>query len=310
MKLFLRRVQHTTFQWKIVRVIDELLARFSHHKISAVAAQMTYFFILSCFPFLITLLNTVNFINEEYVHRVIHTIESLPPEIANILLPFAKEVSTTSSGGLFSLALIGGLWAASNGLKPAITAINFSIHEGKNSRSILEKRILGFVFTILLVVLFLVTMLFMVFGGKIDGILRSYIDMPPLLEQILSLRTWIGMLVIFFVLYMLFYVSPKDKKTAGFHWYTALPGSFFVCGGIFLFSKLFHVYVKNFGKYSMTYGSLGGIIVFLVWLYLVSTIVLAGAELNATLWHLKKHRWDLYSSKTLLFSSLAKKDHR
>lgn len=307
MKDLFSRVRRTLVRSKIAKVIDQILARFSNNKISAVAAQMTYFFILSAFPFLITVLNIVSFFGGRMLTDTIHAIQSLPPELSNILLPFVEELKTSSSEGLFSIALIGGFWAASSGVVPVITAVNDSVHEGRRSRSVLETRALALVFTVFLILIFLLTAVFTVFGGQLDAWLHKVFRLPAVLDVLFSVRNLIVAAVALAVFTLLFYIAPKDHRKTGLRMRDALPGAILVCAGLFLFSNLFHFYVENFGKYSVTYGSLGGIIVLLIWIYLVSTIVLIGSECNAAIVDLRRHGWIPACDKTLLFGAFAEK---
>lgn len=97
----------------------------------------------------------------------------------------------------------------------------------------------------------------------------------------------IYMLVTFMLLYKF---SPSNSKENMVTFKGVLPGAIFSTLGLIIVSIVFGFYVSNFGKYSITYGSLGGIIVFLIWIYLLSIIILIGAEINATLYSMKNFK--------------------
>lgn len=288
---------------KIFIFIDQLIYRINTHNISQSAALMTYYFILSVFPFIITLLSVVSFIDINLVNKTINLISNLPDEISKILLPFASDLVKTSSGSLFGFALLGALFTSSSGLTPAISSINNSFYSGSKDHNFIIKRLLSIIFIIFLIFAIIINFAFTIFGDYLDNLLNKYIQLPEFLLSLLSFKNLISFGIILLIFISFFYFSLKDKKEANIKLYHMIPGSLFTSVGIYIFSYLFSVYVNNFSKYTITYGSLGAVIVFLVWLYLVNNLILIANDINASFYYLQKNDFKLDKNYSFFYKS-------
>ena len=111
---------------KFIVFFDKLLYRFSEHGIISASGSLVYFIILSVFPFLIALLNILNFTDILSSESIINLIKFLPSEIYSIVMNFLSEISESSSGELLSFSIILALWSASRGIKQMIKNINMA----------------------------------------------------------------------------------------------------------------------------------------------------------------------------------------
>ncbi|WP_080873785.1 YihY/virulence factor BrkB family protein [Oceanobacillus timonensis] len=252
-----------------------------HYKevdVFGLAAQLAYFFILSLFPFLIFLLNLIPYLPID-MDLILETIGDFAPEQVMSLISTNLDSLTVQNGGLLSIGIIGTLWAASNGVNAITKAFNYAygIH---TDRSFIVARMVAIVLTIGMVLIIILALLLPVFGRMIGTYLFSWIGFT---ESFLSawgtLRWVLSSLIFFIVLLFLYKLAPNGRlKFSQVIWGTA-----FATFAWQLVSWGFSFYVNNLGNFSATYGSLGTIIVLLIWFYLFGIIIITGGILNAAL---------------------------
>ena len=268
---------------KFVVFIDKLIYRFNEHGLISAGGSLVYFIILSIFPFLIALLNVLNFTNLIGSEAVIELIRFLPDEISTIVMSFLSEVSATSSGELLSFSVILGFWSASKGIKQIIKNINIA-YGFKEKRGFVKISFISIVFTIALAIMIVLLLLTQVFGKLILEAFAYYLglqDKTTSLWKILNFTIPIAYMIFTFAL--LYKYSPSADKRDLLRKKTIVPGALFATFGTILVTKIFSFYVGNFANYSLTYGSLGGMIILLIWLWLMSIIILLGGEVNAVI---------------------------
>lgn len=276
---------------KVFTFFDKLTYRVLAHDTLSYGGSLTYFLILSIFPFLISLINAINFsgiLDPAYIYRL---LDVLPSEIQEIIRNFLKELHTSSSGSFFTISFVAGLFTASTAVFKLMKIINQS-YGFVESRGFLAQRLIALFFTLALILMIFLLVLTQIFGQIIYVNIMSHLG----IENIYFDKLWsiakngiplAYMLITFILLYKF---SPSRSRENMVTIKNVLPGSIFATLGLIIASLGFNFYVSNFGKYSITYGSLGGIIVFLIWLYLLSTITLIGAEVNSTLYSMKNFK--------------------
>lgn len=276
---------------KVFTFFDKLTYRVLAHDTLSYGGSLTYFLILSIFPFLISLINAINFsgiLDPAYIYRL---LDVLPCEIQEIIRNFLKELHMSSSGSFFTISFVAGLFTASTAVFKLMKIINQS-YGFVESRGFLAQRLIALFFTLALILMIFLLVLTQIFGQIIYVNIMSHLGV----ENIYFDKLWsiakngiplAYMLVTFILLYKF---SPSRSRENMVTIKSVLPGSIFATLGLIIASLGFNFYVSNFGKYSITYGSLGGIIVFLIWLYLLSTIILVGAEVNSTLYSMKNFK--------------------
>lgn len=276
---------------KVFTFFDKLIYRVLAHDTLSYGGSLTYFLILSIFPFLISLINAINFsgiLDPAYIYRL---LDVLPCEIQEIIRNFLKELHMSSSGSFFTISFVAGLFTASTAVFKLMKIINQS-YGFVESRGFLAQRLIALFFTLALILMIFLLVLTQIFGQIIYVNIMSHLG----IENIYFDKLWsiakngiplAYMLVTFILLYKF---SPSRSRENMVTIKSVLPGSIFATLGLIIASLGFNFYVSNFGKYSITYGSLGGIIVFLIWLYLLSTIILVGAEVNSTLYSMKNFK--------------------
>lgn len=263
--------------------IKDLLKRMKEDSVTAMGAQLAYYLILSIFPFIIFFLNLLSYTPIARDDVLQNLIVILPSDTQRLITELLSETINKSSDTLLSLGAITGIWAASRGIMSLIKSLN-KAYGLEEKRSYIELRGVAILFTLALLVLLLIVLSTLVFGEIIGNMIFDYIGLTEkfiIIWQYLRIIISVGFMILTFTL--LYKFSPSIRNNNKIKFKHTLPGAIFTSIGWIIISGLFSFYVNNFGNYGKTYGSLGGIIVLLVWLYISSIIVITGGEINATI---------------------------
>lgn len=270
----------------IVQVGQAVSARVGRNDVSGNAAQLAYYMLFSIFPMLLiaaTLLAYLH-IDKDSVFNMIK--EFAPDQIMDFLEDNLNTLLTQKNGGLLSIGIIATLWSASNGMNAVMKSLN-KAYGVTNKRNYVVQRLLSMFFTLAMLATVGATLLLLVFGQQIGMFLINHLNFS---EDFLSfwnnLRWTVTLVVIFVVFTFLYWVAPNRRSTL----ISVLPGALFSTIGWTVASVGFAYYVNNFGNYSATYGSIGVIIILMLWFYLTGIILMIGGELNATLAIRKKKK--------------------
>lgn len=270
----------------IVQVGQAVSARVGRNDVSGNAAQLAYYMLFSIFPMLLiaaTLLAYLH-IDKDSVFNMIK--EFAPDQIMDFLEENLNTLLTQKNGGLLSIGIIATLWSASNGMNAVMKSLN-KAYGVTNKRNYVVQRLLSMFFTMSMLATVGATLLLLVFGQQIGMFLINHLNFS---EDFLSfwnnLRWTVTLIVIFVVFTFLYWVAPNRRSTL----ISVLPGALFSTIGWTVASVGFAYYVNNFGNYSATYGSIGVIIILMLWFYLTGIILMIGGELNATLAIRKKKK--------------------
>lgn len=224
----------------------------------------------------------------------------MPIETQKILSGIITEIVQSSSETLLSLGAITGIWAASKGIMAVIRAINRA-YDFEESRSYWKLRGLSIIFTIALLILLTLVFLTLVFGELLGNKVFAFIGKTETFITIWRyFRVTISLFSMILIFALLYKFSPSTKKERRIKFKNTLPGAIFASIGWIIISTIFSYYVNNFGNFSKTYGSLGGIIILLIWLYISSIIIVLGGEINATLESFKEDGFVTYSKDSFL----------
>lgn len=259
-----------------------LIYNIRRDEVTAIGAQLTYYLILSIFPFLIFFLNVVGHTSLAIEALLNDWIIVMPSETQTLLYRVIEEIRVSSSETLLSFSIILALWSGSLGISAIIRAINKAYNINKR-RNYIRLKLLSLLFTIALVILLLIVLATLVFGEVIGNAIFTYIGAINVFYRIWNnsrkLIALASMIIIFALLYK-YSIMPKERRYIKL--VHTLPGAIFATIGWIVASSIFSFYVNNFANYSKTYGSLGGVIVLLVWLYITSIMIVLGGEINGT----------------------------
>lgn len=259
----------------------QLMYRYNDDGVSAIGAQLAYYLTLSIFPFIIFFLSILQFTSLADANILQRILAPIPGEARELFYNLIKNIIDDGSISLLSFGAIGSIWSSSKGVMALMRAVNRAFDLEEN-RPYLKLKGLSILFTLALFLTLIVAFTVLVFGEPIfKALFGSCTWVMLVIWKILKLVIPLAFLILVFT--MLYKWSPSIKTNLKIKFSQSLPGAIFASISWIVLSAGFSFYVNNFGNYSKTYGSLGGIIVFLIWLYMSSIVIVLGAEVNATL---------------------------
>ncbi len=265
--------------WK--GVLKRTIREFKEDDLTDWAAALTYYGVLSLFPGLLLLVSILGLAGSSATQPLIDNLGSVAPGPA-------KEIATNAIEGLQSsqgaagfaaiVAIAAALWSASNYVGAFMRASN-AIYEVQEGRPFWKVRPLQLGVTLVMVLLLALCAVAVVISGPLAETVGDVVGLGSTAVMVWNIAKWpVIALVFMLMLALLFYAAPNVKHPR-FRWIT--PGAIAAVVLWLVASALFAFYVANFGSYNKTYGTLGGVIVFLTWLWISNIAVLLGAELNA-----------------------------
>jgi len=252
------------------------------------AAEMSYYFVASLFPFFIFLAALVGFLpfTGFWKDIVDWVVRYLPPDAQRWVL-LAVLGLTRGRIPFLSFGVLGTAWGASSGIMSLMNSLN-AAYEVRETRSYWKRRALALVLLVVLSLLVIAA-----FGVASMGHWAA-VWLAVRAGSVVSLNPlWdVGRWLVTFLLIGLAaaigdYALPNLKRP----WRWITPGSVFVILAWLLASKGFNTYVHFVGNYSKTYGALGGLMILMLWIYIVSLIILVGAEVNSQLDKIRSESW-------------------
>lgn len=249
---------------KSIKFSKELIKEIKEDRVTGLAAEQAYYYLLALFPLLILLLSILPYLNID-IQTALDTIKTfMPTETMEVIEKNIINILSERNGGLLTFGFLGTIWSASNGMNAFIHSMNIA-YDVEETRNFLKARFISIMLTLGLVVAFIVMLGLPVFGKVIIDILQQVIPIPEEMQILFSLLRWIiAVAVISLVLTFLYRFAPNKS----FPIKHVIPGAVTATVLWLGISLGFSFYVSNFANYSSTYGSLGGVIILMLWLYL------------------------------------------
>jgi membrane protein len=254
---------------------------FSADNVTDWAAALTYYGVLSIFPMLLVLVSLLGLFGQSATQPLIDNVGTVAPGPAKDIVTSAiqnLQKSQGTAGVLFVVALAGALWSASGYVGAFMRAANavWDVEEGRPVWKTIPLRV-GV--TALLLVLLTISALAVVLTGPLAKQVGNVVGLGSAAVTAWDIAKWpVLILIVSFMIALLYYAAPNVKHPK-FQWVS--PGSLLAVLLWIVASALFAFYVANFSSYNKTYGALGGVIVFLTWLWITNNVILLGAEINA-----------------------------
>ncbi|MFD9389390.1 YihY/virulence factor BrkB family protein [Streptomyces sp. NPDC060000] len=264
-------------------VLKGTLKEFKRDELTDRAAALTYYGILALFPAMLALVSLLGIVGKSATQQVLDNIQKLAPGPAQDVRRNAVR-QMQGNGGLGSLMAIVGLvlavWSASGYVAAFIRSANavYDIPEGRPVWKVLPVRV-GV--TVVLMVMAVISALIVVFTGGLARQAGTALGVGDAGLTVWSIAKWPVLVVLVTIMIALLYWATPNARVRGFRWVT--PGSFLALLIWMVASAGFALYVANFGSYNKTYGTLAGVIVFLVWLWITNLAILLGLEFDAEL---------------------------
>ena len=277
--------------WKLhglapLELVKRVWAEIQEDDVLGRAAQLSYYFLLALFPLLIFLTSLFGIVlgkeSELRQNLFSYLAEVMPPSAFQLIESTMLEISKASTGGKLSFGLLAALWAASNGMGAITEALNVA-YDVKESRPWWKYRLQAIGLTVALSVLIISALLLVLSGGKIVESLATNFDVGSAFVITWKIAQWPIVLAFMLLAFALIYYFAPDLREQKWAWVT--PGAVLGVALWLIASFGFRTYLHFFDSYSATYGSLGAVIILMLWLYLTGVAVLVGGELNAELEH-------------------------
>jgi membrane protein len=264
-------------------VLKRTVGTFRERKLTDWAAALTYYAVLSIFPALVVLVSILGLAGESATQTVLDHLNELGSGPATEIVSGAiREIGSSqgTAGIAFVVGLAVALWSAS-GYIGAFSRASNVIYEVEEGRPFWKLRPLQLAMSLFLILLIALSAIAVVVTGPLAERVGELFALEGTVLTIWDLAKWpVIILIVLTMLAVLYYMAPNVRQR-GFRWIT--PGGLLGVSVWIVASVGFTFYVANFGSYNKTYGSLAGVIVFLIWLWISNLAVLLGAAFNAEL---------------------------
>jgi membrane protein len=264
-------------------VLKRTVREFKDDNLTDWASALTYYGVLAIFPALLALVSVVGLLGDSATQSLIDNVKEVAPGPAREIVISAIENLQSNKGAagiLFVVGLAGALWSASGYVAAFMRASN-SIYDVEEGRPIYKTLPVRIGTTIVLLILLAITAIGVAITGPIAEEVGKVFGLEDTAVTAWNIAKWPVLLVIVSFMFAFLYWAAPNAKQPGFRWVS--PGGLL---GVIIWivaSLAFALYLATFASYNKTYGSLGGVIAFLVWLWISNIAILLGAEFNAEL---------------------------
>ncbi len=259
---------------KIYIIAKDFSKQMSNQNINAFSSSTAFFLFLSLVPMLILICTLIPFTPLTEENLIMAIMEATPDVMNSLVVGIISDVYAKSAG-VMSVAAVVTLWSAGKGVLALMRGLN-AVNGTEEERNYFVIRMIASFYTIIMIFMVLISLLFMVFGNVFYDMLVTYIphitELVSFLIHFRFLATWLVLTIFFTAIYA--YVPSKKLKFR-----EQIPGAIFTAVAWNIFSWGFSIYVK-YSNVSSTYGSLSIIIIIMLWLYICRYIVMIGAHLN------------------------------
>ncbi|MDX3535613.1 YhjD/YihY/BrkB family envelope integrity protein [Streptomyces sp. MB09-01] len=262
-------------------VLRGTVKEFKDDELADRAAALTYYGVLALFPALLVLVSLLGIAGESATKQVLDNLQKLTPGSARDVISNAVQQLQGNAGIGSLLAVVGlavAIWSASGYIAAFIRTSNavYDMPEGRPVWKVLPLRL---ALTVTLMVLACASALIVVFSGSLARQAGTALGIGGTALTVWSIAKWPVLVLLVTIMIAILYWSAPNAKGRGFKWVT--PGSFLALVIWMIASAGFAFYVANFASYNKTYGTLAGVIIFLVWLWITNLAILLGLEFDA-----------------------------
>ncbi|MFI8223538.1 YihY/virulence factor BrkB family protein [Pseudomonas sp. NPDC085632] len=271
------------------RVMMRTVTEFVDDEMSTYASALAYQMLFSLFPFILFLIALIGFLHlpDFFSWLRLQSELVLPPQALEQVNPVIDQLQQ-SKGGLLSVGIVIALYTASAGVRLMMSAMNaaYDVVEG---RPIWKRFPLSIVYTVGIAGMLLVAAALMVLGPQVMGWIAAQVGLEEVIVTVWTIARWPVIVILMMVaVALIYYVMPDVKQEFRF----ITPGSVLAVVVWIIASLGFAFYVKTFANYNAMYGSIGAIIVLLLYFYISAAVLLLGAEMNAVIEHMSSEGKD------------------
>lgn len=263
----------------MMRIKDQM----DGNHLSITAAGIAYFAFLAMFPALAALVSLYGlFADPSTVQQQLASVKSIMPAEAYAIIQNQLHKIATQPSASLGLGFIGGLLltliSANKGVKTMIEAMNI-VYEEEETRGFIKLNLLSLFYTFVMILMIVLSMIIIVIAPAI----LAFLPLPEVAQALIKYLPWPFLALILILLLNFTYCYFPNRRRAKWRWITY--GSAVASIVCILSSALFSYYVSNFGSFNETYGSVGAVVVLMMWFYISAFIVLLGGTLNAEMEH-------------------------
>jgi membrane protein len=270
-------------QLPLTKVMVRTVSEFLDDEMSTYASALAYQMLFSLFPFLLFLIALIGFLHlpDFFSWLRLQSELVLPPQALEQVNPVIDQLQQ-SKGGLLSIGIFIALWTASAGVRLMMSAMN-AAYDVVEARPVWKRIPLSVAYTIGIAMMMLAVAALMVTGPQVMNWIAAQIGMEEFIVTLWTVLRWPLIVILLMVaVALIYYVMPDVKQEFRF----ITPGSVLAVVVWILASLGFGYYVKTFADYNAMYGSIGAIIVLLLYFYISAAVLLLGAEMNAVVEHM------------------------
>ena len=258
--------------------------RFKHHDLLGRAAQLSYYFLLALFPLLLVLVTLLGYIagaGSDLRSKLLSYLAAVMPSSAVTLVHTTlDEITQARGGGKISLGILAALWAASNGMGAISSTLNVA-YAVKEDRPWWKVRLVAIFLTILVSLFIVIALAVVFFGGNLGDRVAAHFGFSAAFKIVWNVLQWpIAIVFLLLTFDLIYYLAPNDRRPKQ----RLLTGGAVIAVVLWLLVSFgFRLYLHFFNSYSVTYGSLGALIVLMLWFYFTGLAILIGGEVNSEL---------------------------
>ena len=277
-----------TFQIPLTwtELIKRTAGQISKDNVLGLAAQLSFYLLLALVPAILFLVALTSYLPGRLIDRLVQNLSGVaPPTMVELLTQQLDAIAQGQHGGLLTFGVLMALWSSSAAVVAAIDAMNrvYDIEEG---RPWWKVRLTAILLTMALAVLVVLSMGLVIAGPALAEWMAAHFGFGPVFEWTWKIVQWPLVLVLITAgVGLLNYFGPDAEQD----WEWITPGALLATVLWLVASLGFRFYVVNFGNYNETYGTLGGVIILMLWFYISSLAILVGGEMNAEIEHASPH---------------------
>ncbi|MDO4799942.1 MAG: YihY/virulence factor BrkB family protein [Bacillota bacterium] len=262
---------------RYVRPVVDLFKKIQQDRLGGLAAEMAYFLLFAFFPLLIVLFVLLSYTQVDFQSLANFLYQMLPHDIADLVLAIVKEVTANKNLALLSIGVLTAFWAALKGARALVLGVNIAYNSLRSS-NFLRTYLVAIVATLGIPLIVVITLTFQVAGQTITNFLADYLPRADVLIWTLKTLGNVLPLVATGLYFLIFYRLAPNVKV---RFRDVIFGTVFATLAWYVASFGFSIYINSFANFSKFYGSIGSVIILMLWLYLTSMVILIGAQINA-----------------------------
>lgn len=280
-----------TFQIPITwfELIKRTINEFTADDVLGLAAQMAYYFLFALAPAIVCVIAITSYLPFSSIHELISGMSGFaPPAVVQILRDQMANIAQGEHTGALTFGFLVALWSSSAAMVSIISALNraYDIEEG---RAWWQVRLTAILLTVGVAIFIVLAFAFIVIGPTFIDRIASMVGLGPVFAAVWNIARWpVALVLVAFGIGLVYYFAPDAEQD----WEWITPGAV-VATVLWLAASLgFKFYVSNFANYNESYGSLGGVIILMLWFYISALAIMLGAEMNAEIEHASPHGKD------------------